>query len=193
MKRGSNMFCPKCGAQNPDGSPFCASCGAQMGQAQQPQQPMNQSNNFGGNSNGFNPQNMVNDFKSNITDIKSFGIPQFVALGGAVVLLISMFLPYLKVTVFGLSKSANFFDGGAFHWILGILIALCSAFLAVTKKGLNMLIAGGAAVLFFIFEWIFQFKDTLGVVSKGAGFYIMLLACLAIAVGGVLQFLQDKK
>ena len=191
MKRGSNMFCPKCGAQVPDGSPFCSSCGAPM--AQQTQQPMNQANNFGGNSNGFNPQDMVNDFKSNITDIKSFGIPQFVALGGAVVLLISMFLPYLKVTVFGLSKSANFFDGGALHWILGILIALCSAFLAVTKKGLNMLIAGGVAVLFFIFEWIFQFKDTLGVVSKGAGFYIMLLACLAIAVGGVLQFLQDKK
>lgn len=191
MKRGSNMFCPKCGAQVPDGSPFCSSCGAPM--AQQTQQPMNHANNFGGNSNGFNPQDMVNDFKSNITDIKSFGIPQFVALGGAVVLLISMFLPYLKVTVFGLSKSANFFDGGALHWILGILIALCSAFLAVTKKGLNMLIAGGVAVLFFIFEWIFQFKDTLGVVSKGAGFYIMLLACLAIAVGGVLQFLQDKK
>lgn len=24
------MFCPKCGAQNPDGARFCGSCGAQL-------------------------------------------------------------------------------------------------------------------------------------------------------------------
>jgi uncharacterized membrane protein YvbJ len=35
------MFCPKCGAQNQDNVPFCATCGAQIGAGPvQPQQPM---------------------------------------------------------------------------------------------------------------------------------------------------------
>ena len=190
MKRGSIMFCPKCGAQNPDGSPFCASCGAQMGQPQQPMQqaPMNQ-----GNKNplsGFNAQDLMGDFKKNIGDFKSFGIPQFVALGGAALLLISIFLPFVSVKVLGISVSASLLKGGALHWIIAIMIALCSAFVAVTKKGLYMLIQGGIAVVYAIFEGIFQ-HDT--VTSLAAGFYIMLIAAIGIAVGGVLQFLQDKK
>ena len=32
------MFCPNCGAQNPDGSAFCQNCGARLAAAQQPQQ-----------------------------------------------------------------------------------------------------------------------------------------------------------
>ena len=67
MKRGSIMFCPKCGAQVPDGSPFCASCGAQLGQQQAPTnqggfgQP---TGNAGGNKLPFdlNPANMIQDF-----------------------------------------------------------------------------------------------------------------------------------
>lgn len=33
------MFCPKCGAQLPDGAKFCAKCGAQLADAQPAQQP----------------------------------------------------------------------------------------------------------------------------------------------------------
>ena len=61
------MFCPKCGAQNPDGSPFCASCGAQLNAAQ-PQQPVNQGGfgqpmgNAGGNGMKLNPAEIINDF-----------------------------------------------------------------------------------------------------------------------------------
>ena len=35
------MFCPNCGAQNPDGAQFCSNCGATLG-AQQYQQPQSQ-------------------------------------------------------------------------------------------------------------------------------------------------------
>lgn len=179
------MFCPKCGAQNPEGSPFCGACGAPLSQQQA---PVNQ----GGSNpmNGFNAQDMINDFKSNITNFKSFGIAQFIALGGAVLLIVSLFLPFIKVGFLGISVSGNMFKAGALHWLLAILIALGSAFLAVTKKGLNMLIAGCVAVAYFIMEAIWQHEDF---ATFTVGFYFMLIACAAICVGGVLQFLADKK
>ncbi len=189
VKRGSIMFCPKCGAQNPDGSPFCASCGAQIG-AQQPQQPM--MNQGGGNNpmGGFNPQDMMNDFKNNIGNFKSFKLAQFITLGGAAVLLISIFLPFLSVKMFGISVSASLLKGGALHWLLAILIALCAGFVAVTKKGMPMLIVGCVAVAYFIMEFFVQ-KEEFATFS--IGFYFMLLGCAAICVGGVMQFLEDKK
>lgn len=183
------MFCPKCGAQVPDGSPFCGSCGAPLSQQQA---PVNQGGGFGGGNpmNGFNPQDMMNDFKNNVTNFKSYGIPQFVVLGAAVLLIISIFLPFLTVKMFGISVSASLLEGGFLHWLLAILIGLCAGFLAITKKGLNMLIAGAVAVVYWIFEWIFQ-KEAFA--SFGIGFYFMMLGCIGICVGGVLQFLQDKK
>ncbi len=182
------MFCPKCGAQNPDGSPFCASCGAQLN-AQQPQQPM-MNQPTGNKAGGFNPQDLVNDFVTNIKDFKSFKIPQFVALGGAVLMLISLFLPYLTVKVLGISSSVSFMSSGAFHWLLAFIIILGSAFLAVTKQGLPMIIAGGVAVLFSILEGV---GNHTALASFGVGFYFMLIASIAILVGGILQFLADKK
>ena len=188
------MFCPKCGAQNPDGSPFCASCGAQLN-AQQPQQPVNQGGfgqPSGGSSNGFkfDPQELVGEFKKNIGDFKSFGIPQYIVLGGAVLLIISIFLPFISGSFLGVKVSASLLKGGFLHWLIAIIIALCSGFIAVTKKGMYMLIQGGIAFLYAVFEGIFQ-KDVL--YSLSAGFYVMLLAGIAIAAGGVMQFLQDKK
>lgn len=37
MLKGESMFCPRCGAQNPDGAKFCAGCGAPL--ASRPAQP----------------------------------------------------------------------------------------------------------------------------------------------------------
>ena len=150
------MFCPKCGAQNPDGSPFCASCGAQLNAAQ-PQQPVNQggfgqpAGKSGGNGFNFNPQDLMDDFKKNIGDFKSFGIPQYIVLGGAVLLIISIFLPFISGSFLGVTISASLLKGGALHWILAIVIALCSGFVAVTKQGLPMLIQGGIAFLYAVF------------------------------------------
>ena len=36
------MFCPKCGAQNPDGSRFCTACGQDMTAPQENRQPSNE-------------------------------------------------------------------------------------------------------------------------------------------------------
>lgn len=190
------MFCPKCGAQVPDGSPFCASCGAPLAQQQQPQQPMNQGGfgqpmgRPGASGNPFDFNDIINSFKANISNIGGLGIGPFIMLGGAVLLIISIFLPFVSVKLFGLTSSASLLKGGALHWIVAILIALCSAFVAVSKKTIPMLVQGGIAVVYAIFEGIFQ-KDTL--VTLAVGFYVMLIAGLAIAGGAVLQFMQEKK
>lgn len=184
------MFCPKCGAQNPDGSPFCASCGAQLNAQQQAPQQMNQ---FGGKPSaggGFNPQAMLDDFKKNVTDVKSFAISQFITLGGCLLFIISMFLPYLTVKVFGLSSSVSFMSSGAFHWLLAFVIVLGTAFLAIAKQGLPMLIGGGVAFVFAILEGI---GNHTALASFGIGFYLMLIAGAAMTAGGVMQFLAEKK
>ncbi|MBR7007493.1 MAG: zinc ribbon domain-containing protein [Ruminococcus sp.] len=194
------MFCPKCGTQVPDGSPFCSSCGAPLGQQQAPANQggmnfTNQPKNFGGSNANLDPKAMVNDFTKNIKDIPNLGIPSFVMLGGALLFFISLLLPYYSV----LGISVNLFDGGALHWLLALIIFACTVFIAVTKQGLPMLIQGGIAVVYAIFEWIFQSPDKsvsvyVKAVSKhGAGFYLMLIAAVAICVGGVLKFLEEKK
>jgi len=52
------MFCPNCGAQNPEGANNCANCGASMNQNPQYSQPTgNYQNNF--NNNGANQKSKL--------------------------------------------------------------------------------------------------------------------------------------
>ena len=53
-----------------------------------------------------------------------------------------------------------------------------------------MIVLAVVAILFWLIEMI---VNSTPLASWGVGFYFMLIAAIAICVGGVLQFLQDKK
>ena len=201
MKRGSIMFCPKCGAQVPDGSPFCASCGAQLGQQQQV--PMNQGSyqsNGEINQMDFNPVNMFNDFKKNIGDFKSLGIPYFLAIGGAALLLLSLVLPY--VSALGII-SANLFSRGFFYWFFLIIFALATVFSAISKRSICVMASGALTFIWWIIGAA-TLKSALGVtkaqeayysslITKSVGFWFLLISSLVIIGAGVWGFIEAKK
>ncbi len=196
MKRGSNMFCPKCGAQVPDGSPFCSSCGAPM--AQQTQQPMNQANNFGGNSGSsnnqfdFNPANMINDMLAFFKK-PAVTIQQIIGWAGALLLLISTFLPNYKYSVSSIIKvsvGGNLWETRhAIYNILLLLFVLCAIFFIIIKKHIGVIAAGG---LIFIW-WIIDIATKGSILTTGIGLWLFFLSSLAIIAAGVWGFIESKK
>lgn len=209
MKRGSIMFCPKCGAQVPDGSPFCSACGAPMGQQAA---PMNQP--MGGMQQSFVPQgptvkqtdfnssSLIKDFAATFKS-KNFKIPMFIAWGGAFLMLITLFLPFFStkasvygVTIKGISKSL--FGSGFVHWHFLIWVILGSFFLVTAKRYIGVIVAGGIAAIQFIVELITFDKvvamgeSTTAKFSTGVGVWFLLISSLAILAAGIWG-LVDKK
>lgn len=177
------MFCPKCGTQLPDGGAFCPSCGHQMNQQAAPQTSVSQSS---GSNGGAFFADLLEAFKANVKDPKSWGIPGYLMVGGAALYFVSMFMPYLSMYFL----SASFVKSGAIHVILAILLVLASAFAAITKKGIVMLGTGAVMFLFTIIEAIGNSEEYL---SFAVGFYFMLISSIAILAGGIMKFREDKK
>ena len=193
MKRGSIMFCPKCGAQNPDGSPFCASCGAQLN-AQQPQQPVNQGGfgqpmgTAGGNGLKLNPAEIINDFLAFFKN-PVVTIQQIIIWAGCGLLLISTFLPNYKYSLLGYSVSFNLWSSRhAIYTILLLIFVLAAAFFSIAKQHICTI---GAAGLIFFF-WILDIA-TKEYYSAAIGLWIFFLSSLAICAGAVWAFIDAKK
>ena len=210
------MFCPKCGAQNPDGSPFCASCGAQLN-AQQPQQPINQGaptnfNNQIGNafkSADLNPANMINDFVAFFKK-PTFTIQQIIAWAGALLLFISTLLPNHKISVslLGISQSEswNLWSGrGFFYWFFFIIFILAALFFTTIKRDICVLGVGGLCTIWGLLNCLTITKDNVSTaaeraiygnyftVSRGIGCWLIIISSLAILGAGIWGFLEAKK
>ena len=198
MKRGSIMFCPKCGAQVPDGSPFCASCGAQLGQQQAPtnQGGFGQSTgNAGGNKLPFdlNPANMIQDF---IAFFKkpSATIQQIIGWAAALLMLISTFLPNYKYSFSSLYTSVSV--GGnlwetrhAVYSIALLLFILLAIFFVTIKNHICVIAVGGLTFLW----WIIDIATKTALFSTGIGLWIFFITSLAIIGAGVWGFIEAKK
>lgn len=212
------MFCPHCGAQLPDGTAFCTSCGqptTQQAPGQQPyqqapgqqpyqqapgqqtyqqpyqQQPYQQQPTGSGNNmlKDFDPKELSSSFAENVKKPAEWGLPTYIALGGAFLCFIGMFLPYLSAKGFSI-VSVSFMSSGAFHIILAWLFILLVDFTGIAKKGLPMICAGGVLLLFSIIEGI---ANSSAYTSLSVGFIFMLLGSIAAVAGGVLKFLNEKK
>ena len=203
MKRGSIMFCPKCGTQVPDGSPFCSSCGAPLGQQQAPTNQggmnfTNQPNNYGGNSGSsndqfdFNPSNMINDMLAFFKK-PAVTIQQIIGWAGALLLLISTFLPNYKYSVSSIIKvsvGGNLWETRhAIYNILLLLFVLCAIFFIIIKKHIGVIAAGG---LIFIW-WIIDIASKGSILTTGIGLWLFFLSSLAIIAAGVWGFIESKK
>jgi hypothetical protein len=191
------MFCPKCGAQVPDGSPFCSSCGAPMAQQQA---PTNQGMNFNqpkasGGSNDqfdFNPANMFNDFLAFFKK-PSATIQQIIGWAGALLLLISTFLPNYKYSIssyFKVSVSGNLWETRhAIYTILLLLFVILAIFFIFIKKHIGVIAAGGLIFLW----WIIDIASKTSLYSTGIGLWLFFISSLAILGAGIWGFIDSRK
>ena len=211
------MFCPKCGAQLPDGTTFCTSCGQPLAQQAAPQQqayqqPQYQQPQPQQYQQPYQPQyqqqyqqpqyqqpqpyqplptqpftsdGILKTFLHNLTNPKSWGVPQFIALGASFLYFMAMIMPYVS---YG-SNSSSYFSAGASSVIPAIFLILGVCSVAFTKNGIMM--CGIGLVAFF--RTLFGGASVASSISLSVGFVFMLLASIACVGAGVFQFILEKK
>ena len=207
------MFCPKCGTQVPDGSPFCSTCGAPMGQQAAPANQGTGAMMQQGfvapvetvKQTDFNSSNILRDF-ANTFKTKSFRIPMFIAWGGALLMFITLFLPFFSqksTSIYGVSisgDSKSLFGCGFAHWHFLIWTIICSVFFVIAKRYIAVIAAGGVAVIQFFVELItfdkvvaFGESTTSNGLKAGAGVYFLIISALAILAAGIWGLVDRKQ
>lgn len=128
----------------------------------------------------------------------------------AVVAFLSPFMPYISVSMYGLTLSFNFvripsgITEGATQWgdgILLIAIAIAAIVVWKLKNKTAMLCIGGAATVFSLFEMgqAKQSRDLIGgilggdLIKMGVGYYFCILASIALLASAILYFKSTKE
>lgn len=128
----------------------------------------------------------------------------------AVVAFLSPFMPYISVSIYGMTLSFNFvripsgITEGATQWgdgILLIAIAIAAMVVWKLKNKTAMLCIGGAATVFSLFEMgrAKQVRDLVSgilggdLIKMGVGYYFCILASIALLASAVLYFKSTKE
>lgn len=128
----------------------------------------------------------------------------------AVVAFLSPFMPYISVSMYGMTLSFNFvripsgITEGATQWgdgILLIAIAIAAMVVWKLKNKTAMLCIGGAATVFSLFEMgrAKQVRDLVSgilggdLIKMGVGYYFCILASIALLASAVLYFKSTKE
>lgn len=119
---------------------------------------------------------------------RKFNAGHFAVMGGSLFCLISVFLPFLTVSLFGYSESMSLFkDGedGVIFLITAIVVFALSMLRVNTLNIILTLIQG----IFAVYETM-SAKDELSdygsMVQYGAGFYLLLIGGIVAFVGAII-------
>ena len=132
-------------------------------------------------------------------DASSVKRSTWVAGGGAIVLLLSTFFSWWKVSAGGFSVSASGWDTGALGKLV-FLVALVAIILVVMDHmkvdalkqlpvPVSLAVLGCGALAFLFVLW--RFLDTPNGVSYAWGLYLALIASIVLAYGGYLKLQED--
>lgn len=119
---------------------------------------------------------------------RKFNAGHFAVMGGSLLCLISVFLPFLSVSLFGYSESMSLFkDGedGVIFLITAIVIIALSMLRVNTLNIILTLIQG----IFAIYETMSaksELSDYGSMVQYGAGFYLLLIGGIVALVGAII-------
>ena len=206
------MNCPTCGATLTEGTTTCPTCGAAISQPadfnqnpyhqpqanfnqaqyQQPQANYNQAQYQQPQAN-YNQMPYANSAAYAPAGAKykrKFNAGHFAVMGGSLLCLISVFLPFLSVSLFGYSESMSLFkDGedGVIFLITAIVIIALSMLRVNTLNIILTLIQG----IFAIYETMSaksELSDYGSMVQYGAGFYLLLIGGIGALFGAAFRF-----
>lgn len=169
------MFCTKCGKELPDGTGFCPSCGAQLNNAES--------------------SNEINKQAFNVKETHNI-----LAIIGAVLTVLGLFLPYRKVSVLGTIISMSQMQASQEDTIFGIIVigmVLLAMWLMYKQKNIGyMTISVILALLgvFMLFGDDAYLKGELGdyryFVSHGIGFYFMIMGPIVMVAAGIIKAMK---
>lgn len=186
------MFCTNCGKKIPDGSRFCPECGAKLNvtSASSDQSPkINESN-----------QRPVG------TSVSIGEYSKWIITGSVVLMLIGLFLPVAKVSMFGISESAHLSDFelsdtgdlvSVIFLILSIIagvISLIAEFKPNLKKYSKFTSIGSfVSALIYYLTIKNQIRDYGGIAKIGSGTILILIGSIVLLVFGILDLVQKKQ
>ena len=121
---------------------------------------------------------------------RKFNAGHFAVMGGSLLCLISVFLPFLTVSLFGFSESMSLFkdgDDGIIFLVTAIVIIALSMLRVNTLNIILTLIQG----IFAIYETVsakseLSDYDFGSMVQYGAGFYLLLIGGIVAFVGAII-------
>ena len=190
------MFCPKCGAQLRDGSKFCVSCGfalgAPMAQAAPQQQSQPQFRQYQPQYQQYQQpqyqQYPQSQYQQPVSRKRSCPFPmRLVGLIGALLLLGSVFLPFISVygnseNMIDLLPDMLIDDFADTYFFLGFA-ALGIGF-SLSGLGIAQILTGFVSLGLSVYEFIWlSNRDASEYLS--VGFYGLAVGALVLVIGGI--------
>ena len=134
-------------------------------------------------------------------DLSKLTTSDKVIAGSGLVLFIASFLPWFKVSIFGVSATGSGWDVGFFWAGIPAILGLLSAGIVLGTKlgtmkmpeipmstGQAMLIAGGIAAAIVVLKLLIgeDYAD------RAWGLFVATIAALGLLAGGYMAFQEDK-
>ncbi len=208
------MFCPHCGNSIADNTKFCPFCGASTGASDAAAPQTNPTTSY---TDPYAPQNTTNPPPqpstppSYMPNFNAAGLAKtpkakytnIVAVVSAIVFFISMFLPFVSASALGYTQSATFMDcigTGDPLLVIMILFMIVIIILQIAKAPQAASIVLAAISLVFLLIEVGVANSMVGdyasygvSVSYSFGFWLMLLAHIAILASGPIHKAVAKK
>ena len=180
------MFCEKCGAKIEPGEMFCGICGARAASV-----PVRNINTRVPNTRVPN-RGIPSAHRPGARAAAGFD-PGFILIGLGVLMLISSFLPLVKIDIWGYSLSYNLFNlaslGSELDYSIGwlLVLVLAAVVLAIVSGFLKskplLLVSGGISVVNLIIWIIITSRISAEMISElgfkvnifGAGLYLLMI------------------
>lgn len=166
-------FCIKCGRELKEGE--VCNCQGQV----QAQNPMGSLNQPIGGTNGVGQGTST---KGNQTKL--------MVLIGSIAAIIGCFMPFYKVSVWGISESVSYIEGDG---VIAIILAVAAIVLAVLNLQKFSLIPASIAMIVLIVDISGANDAAMGFGSLSIGAYVLLLGTILSIVGGILAFVWKIK
>lgn len=118
---------------------------------------------------------------------------KYIGLAGSALMILGCLLPFVKVSLFGLSKSISLLGEAANEftingWIV-LVVAIASGVLVWFNQKKFLLIPNVLCVIFTIIDGVNVTKDTYGLASLSIGFYLILIGAI---VSSLFTFIKEK-
>lgn len=139
-------------------------------------------------------------------DIQNVEVPDWIAGGSGLLLLVALFLPWVRVSIGSGGIKVTGTSGASFGWVSIISVLAVFAMFVVTlldievpvPTGLVYLGSGGLSVLLTVLIMVFRPIGTSGFTVTGLskipwiGAFIGLVAGVGIIAGGFLKFQEQR-